>query len=107
MAAGAGAYTSSVMASRKVLMHLAVAEGAPEGQTFLQCVEYLDGKGFIPPRGKVWVDYVRKRGNEANHEIVIMGQDDASALITFLQMLLRFIYEFPALVPPHPAKSKK
>lgn len=99
IAAAAGAFTASVMASRKLLMHIAVAEGAPENQSFQRYVEYLNEKGFIPPRGKSWIDQVRKRGNEANHEIIIMERGDAISLITFLEMLLRFIYEFPALAP--------
>jgi len=37
--------------------------------------------------------------NEANHEIQIMTRDDARDLIKFAEMLLRFIYEFPKLVP--------
>jgi hypothetical protein len=33
-------------------MHLAVVEGAAENLSFMQYVEYLDGKGFVPPKGK-------------------------------------------------------
>ena len=58
----------------------------------------------MPPNGKVWVDYIRQRGNEANHEIALMTQQDAEALITFVEMLLRFIYEFPGMVPTPPSK---
>jgi hypothetical protein len=50
------------------------------------------------------VDHIRKKGNEATHEIALMGQADAEELIGFTEMLLKFIYEFPARVPPstHP-----
>ena len=41
----------------------------------------------------------RKRGNEATHEIKLMSQTDAKELLTFIEMLLRFVYEFPAMVP--------
>jgi uncharacterized protein DUF4145 len=94
------AHTAAVLAFRKLLMHLAVAEGAAEGLSFIQYVEYLDGKGFVPPKGKGWVDHIRTKGNEANHEIVLMTKDDAERLCTFTEMLLRFMYEFPNLVPP-------
>jgi hypothetical protein len=97
--ASATAYTSAVLVCRKILMHIAVEEGAKPGGSFLSYIEDLSDKGFIPPHGKAWVDYVRTRGNEANHEIVIMAKDDALALISFVEMLLRFIYEFPRLVP--------
>src|SRR2546428_1800597 len=86
-------FTSAVLTCRKLLMHIAVEKGAPEGQTFLQYVEYLSEKGYVPPDGKGWVDYIRKKGNEANHEIKIMSVGDASDLITFSEMLLKFVYE--------------
>ena len=50
--------------------------------------------------GEDWVDYVRRRSNEANHEIVIMTDTDSMALINCVEMLLRLIYEFPRKVPP-------
>jgi hypothetical protein len=99
LAAGAGAYTSAVLACRKMLMHIAVAEKAAPGLSFLEYVVYLDNNGFVPPRGKGWVDYIRTKGNEANHEIVLMGESDTTALISFIEMLLRFIYEFPNMIP--------
>ena len=39
---------------------------------------------------------------EATHEIVLMGQADAQELLSFLEMLLKFIYEFPNRVPSVP-----
>jgi len=80
-------------------MNIGVAEGAPEGETFISYVNYLANKGFIPHNGKHWVDHIRKKGNEANHEIKLMTNEDAVELINFLEMLLKFIYEFPNLVP--------
>jgi hypothetical protein len=38
--------------------------------------------------------------NEANHEIKIMAEADAEDLTGFSEMLLKFVYEFPAKVPP-------
>jgi len=99
LSASVGAFTASVMASRKMLMNIAVAEGADEGQSFLDYVNYLANNGFVPPKGKAWVDYIRKKGNEANHQIELMNEEDASALLTFVENLLAFIYELPAKVP--------
>ena len=80
-------------------MHIAVELEAAEGENFLHYVEYLSDKGFIPPNGKHWVDHILKKGNEANHEIALMTGDDARTLVRFTEMLLKFNYEFPKLVP--------
>jgi hypothetical protein len=93
------AYTSSVLACRKLLMNIAVAEGADEGDSFLKYVEYLADEGYVPPGGKSWVDHIRKQGNEATHEIDMKSEAEAKDLISFVEMLLKFIYEFPARVP--------
>lgn len=94
--AGSGAYTSCVLACRKLLMHIAVAKGAKEGETFIKYVEYLSDKHYIPPDAKEWVDQIRKSGNEANHAIVIMDRAASEELLSFSEMLLRLVYEFPA-----------
>jgi len=81
-------------------MNIAVTQGAEEGKSFFHYVEYLANNGFVPPNGKGWVDHIRKRGNEATHEIEIMSKEISEELISFIEMLLKFIYEFPAKVPP-------
>jgi hypothetical protein len=93
-------FTAAVLTCRKLLMHLAVEKGAPEGKNFLEYVQYLADNGYVPPNGKGWVDHIRRKGNEANHEIKIMLEADAKDLIAFSEMLLKFMYEFPAKVPP-------
>ena len=95
-------YTATVLLSRKMLMNIAVAQGASEGLKFIEYVTYLSDKGYVPPNGKHWVDHIRKKGNEATHEIALMGESDAKELLGFLEMLLRFIYEFPKMVPVTP-----
>lgn len=90
------AYTSAVLAMRKLLMHIAVEQGAEEGKSFVSYVEFLDENHWIPPNGKEWVDAIRKGGNEANHEIVVATEDDAKQLLDFVEMLLKFVYEFPS-----------
>ncbi len=99
------AFTSSVLASRKLLAHIAVEKGAAPGGSFLDYVEHLSDAGYVPPGGRGWVDHIRKRGNEANHEIVLMRREDSEDLVTFLEMLLKFVYEFPAKVPTTPGNS--
>ena len=89
------ANTASVLCSRKLLMNIAVSKGAKEGLSFYDYVNFLSDKNYIPPDGKDWVDHIRKKGNDATHEISIMEQEDAKELIDFVEMLLKFIYEFP------------
>ena len=93
-------YTACVLVCRKILMHVAVEKGASPNQQFIQYVEYLANNGFVPPGGKGWVDHIRQKGNEANHEIVLMTKDDAFELLSFVEMLLKFVFEFPARIMP-------
>lgn len=93
------AYTASVLACRKLLMNLAVDQGAAENQHFIEYVNYLDSQGFVPRTARQWVDHIRKKGNEATHEIQMVTKEDATDLITFTEMLLKIIYEFPQRLP--------
>lgn len=92
------AYTSSVMACRKLLMHIAVGKGAKAGDSFLHYIEFLRDSHYIPPGGADWVDRIRQKGNEANHEIVLIGEADAKQMIGFSEMLLKFVFEFPRAI---------
>lgn len=94
------AFTSSVLASRKLLMNLAVEHGADAGKSFADYVDFLGGAGYVPPNAKVWLDRIRKTGNEATHEIAPKTREDAEQLIGFTEMLLKFMYEFPAKAQP-------
>jgi hypothetical protein len=92
-------FTAAVLLCRKMLMNIAVQEKATEGLKFIEYVTYLSEHGYVPPNGKHWVDHIRKKGNEATHEIALMTDNDAKELLTFVEMLLRFIYEFPKMIP--------
>ena len=100
-------FTAAVLVLRKLLMNIAVQKGAAESLSFIKYVEYLSNKGYVPPDGKSWVDHIRQKGNEATHEIRLMGKKDAEDLIVFTEMLLKFIYEFPSLMsqPETPQSS--
>lgn len=104
-ATGAGAYTAAVLCCRKLLMHIAVAKCAPVGQSFAAYVDYLAANHYISPDAKDWVDHIRQKGNEANHEIAIMSADDAKDLLAFSEMLLKTIFEFPATIRKKLGKS--
>ena len=93
------AYTSAVMDCRKLLMNIAVDRGAPANGKFVDYVDYLESNGYTPPGSRGWVDHIRKQGNEANHEIRLMTQVEGEELISFVEMLLKFIYEYPSKHP--------
>lgn len=90
------------MDCRKLLMHVAVDKGAAAGENFVSYVNYLEQNHFTPPGSRDRVDYIRQAGNEANHEIKTMHQQDAENLITFSAMILQFVYEFGQKIKPPP-----
>lgn len=74
---------------------------------FIEYVEFLSDNHYVPPKGKDWVDHIRQKGNEATHEIKLMGEQDAKDLLNFIEMLLRFIYDFPSRISKPPESKEK
>ena len=103
----AGAFTAAVMVCRKMLLNIAHEKGAGEADLkyFVTAVNWLDENHYIPPGSKPLVDYIKDKGNEANHEIALMSQKDAETLVRFVEHLLRTNYEVPNLVPSQPADA--
>lgn len=99
------AFTSVGMCCRKLLMHIAVNCGAKEGQKFIEYVDYLDKNNYIPKNCKEWVDIIRSKGNEANHEIIILNEQDAKQLINFIQILISVIYKMKYEASKYISKS--
>jgi hypothetical protein len=89
------AFTSSVLSCRKLLMNISVSKGEKAGKSFAEYVTFLEDNHFIPPNSRAWVDHIRKKGNEATHEIPSIKREDAIELLEFTEMLLRFVYEMP------------
>ena len=92
-------YTASVMLCRKILMHIAVEKDAEENKPFKYYVDYLKEKHYLPSDSEKWVNHIREKGNEANHEITICTKEDAQNLIRFVEMLTKFIYEYSSFNP--------
>jgi hypothetical protein len=90
-----GAFTGAVLLGRKLLMHVAVAQGAEENKSFKHYVGYLSDQGVVTLGMQDWVDEIRELGNDANHEIVVMSRQQAEELLTFVAMLLKVVYEYP------------
>jgi len=103
-------FTTSALGGKRVKLHSggivlqkaldahSRSEGCSGWQELIEYVEYLTANHYVPPDAKGWVDHIRTKGNEANHEIVISSKTDAQELISFLEMLLKVIFEFPAAV---------
>jgi hypothetical protein len=47
-----GAFTAAVLLGRKLLMHIAVGQGASTGLSFVQYVDYLVNNHYAPPNSK-------------------------------------------------------
>jgi DNA-directed RNA polymerase subunit RPC12/RpoP len=97
-----GSYTACILVCRKLLMHIGHHEGAKEGARFVEYINFLYDKHYIPPNSKGWVDYIREKGNEANHEIVTADKEEAIGLLILTEMLLRIVYDLPNRVPKLP-----
>ena len=93
------AFTASVLATRKFLMNIAVTHGAPAKASFQTYVNYLATSGYVPPNAKGRVDHIRDKGNEATHEIPPASEVDAKDLLTFMEMILKLVFEFPNRIP--------
>lgn len=89
-----GAYTSVLLLARKLLMHIAVDCSAEEDKSFAEYVNYLDENHFVPPNSRSLLDFIRKQGNEPNHQIVIKTKEDAEKILKFMSIILTFVYEF-------------
>jgi hypothetical protein len=95
-----GAFTAAALVLRKLLMNIAVAEGADTDRNFVGYVDYLEEHHYSPPKGRAWVDHIRRKGNEATHEIPDITREDAEELLAFAETLLKYLYEFPSRVAP-------
>ena len=89
----AGAYTSAVMILRKILMNLAVEEGAKEGDSFAHYVDYLCENGFVHRRQHEQAKRIQRLGNDANHKIESRTKEDALELLNLVQLILINNYE--------------
>lgn len=93
------ASTAAVLTCRKLLMHIAVEQGAKEGEAFTKYVDFLVNN-FVTLKAYPWVDHIRKQSNKPNHEVILMDRGDAEDLLAFSEMLLRLVYEFPNRIVP-------
>lgn len=89
-----GCFNAAIMMMRKMIMNLAVEEGAEEGKTFVEYINFLCDEGVVPKKSKSKADSVRDLGNSANHEIEDRSQQEAENCFEFIELLLKVNYEF-------------
>jgi len=87
-------FTGAVMLMRKIIMNIAVHEGAEKNKRFAEYVDYLCDNGIVHKKSKKKADSVRKLGNDANHEIENRTQEEAQNFFEFIELLLMANYEF-------------
>jgi len=96
----ASCYTAAALVCRKLLMNVAASRGADHNRKFAYYVDYLVNNNLVPSGSRDWIDHIRDKGNEATHEIPSISKEDAEQLMTFVEMLLKLVYEFPKRVAP-------
>ena len=90
----ANAPTAAGMCCRKILMNVAVGKEAKQGETFSYYVDYLIKNNHVPKNLAKWVEKIKDKGNDANHKIEILKEDDAKELIERVEMLLKMMYSY-------------
>ncbi len=88
-------YTCCVISGRTLLANVAVEEGAEENKSFKHYVDYLVDKYLPATKNKPWLDKVRELGNDSAHKMIIADKEQAKISLTFINAILKNIYEFP------------
>jgi hypothetical protein len=100
-----GAHSAATMMCRKLLLHVAVAQGMDEknskgwAPTFKEINQFLETEGIITKRMAAWVELIRDAGNEAAHDIAPISREDAYNVAKYTEQLLRMTYELGQAAP--------
>lgn len=87
-------FTAAIMLMRKIIMNIAVHEGAKENLKFVQYVDFLYDNRIVHKKSKKKAQSVKDLGNDANHEIENRTLDEAQNCLDFIELLLIANYEF-------------
>jgi len=87
-----GASSCAVLMFRKLLMHIAVEQGAQPNLRFVEYVDYIKTQGVVGTPMHPLVDRIRADGNEENHEIVRATREKAEDLLMLVTLLIRSVY---------------
>lgn len=91
----AGAYTATSMVCRKILMACACDKGDTDGKHFGPYVDYITQQVLTYPAAKSAIDAIRTIGNEANHNVQIVNEPDATRAMKIVTYMLNTIYSLP------------
>jgi hypothetical protein len=97
----AGAFTSSSLMCRKILMSCVCHEQAQNGkevkerETFKYYVDYLTNEVLTFQRAKAAIDKIRDIGNDATHKVQSVSQPDAERSLKIIGYLLTTLYSLP------------
>lgn len=87
-----GASSCAVLMFRKLLMHVAFAQGAKKGLRFVEYVDHLKNEGIVGKPQHAILDRIRKDGNQENHQIVRASPNQAGDLLDLVTLLIRSIF---------------
>lgn len=82
----------AVLMFRKILMHVAVEQGAKPGLRFAEYVEYLKTNGIVGKPQYALLDRIRDEGNIENHEVRRASPEQAVDLLNLTTLLIRSVY---------------
>lgn len=91
-------YTGVILLCRKMLMHIGVELGAEKDQSFKYYVDYLIDNYYVTAKSKVWVDSIRRSGNQSTHQLVLGDREESERLIKFTEMIMKTNFEYPYLM---------
>jgi hypothetical protein len=96
------------MLCRSILVNIAREEGAPDGQPFDYYLSYLASEGLVPRKARQWIDRVRSSPqSDSPGRIPSVSRQNATDLLTFVEYMLRFNYEFPSRAPDTEPGNRK
>ncbi|MEG2185503.1 MAG: DUF4145 domain-containing protein [Cloacibacillus sp.] len=95
-----GCFTATVMLCRKIIMNVAVNQGAETDKSFQHYVDFYDKQHLFHPSCLPLLDKIRKMGNTVNHNIEQTTPENAKQIITFTYQVLLYIYEIPGEIQP-------
>ncbi len=84
--------TGPVLILRKLLMHIAVQQGAVQKNTFAHYCDYLKTANIVSKPQHDLLERIRKSGNTENHEITVATDADANDLLSLMTLLIESIY---------------
>lgn len=82
----------AVLMFRKLLMHIAVHQGAKIGLKFVQYVDYFKDENVVGKPQHEILDRIKDAGNIENHQIVRATPEQAEDLLDLATLLIRSVY---------------